>query len=502
MTFVRLRQVEETADSQTNRPTDQKTNRPTDFPYLPPMSFFERLNAWARRSLTLKLVIIGVMVLFLIIPTVLLEDLIRGRQRLRDNAQTEVAAKWGLSQTVGGPVISVPYSYQTVTSDNKLSTQSGYAHFLPDALDVTGELVPEERYRGIFVVVLYNTKLRVTGNFAGFDAAALSIPESSLRWEDALFTVGISDMAGVQAMGGLAVGDQRLEFGPGTVTQDVFASGASTPVDISGAGDSLAFSFAIDLNGSSSLYFRPFGKRTTVSLAGGWANPSFDGGFLPRERTVTDEGFTANWEVLQLNRNYPQQGAGNYVPKTRFGPGSSVGLRDVYLEPSNGYTTDGDLFGVRLLLPVDEYQKTYRSTSYALLFIIITFLTFFFIEVLNRRRVHPIQYLLVAAAIIVFYVLLLSLSEHIRFDAAYWLSCVVIVGLITGYSWFMLRNRKLTLLVAGILLLLYVFFYSLLQLQDYALLFGSFGLLLILGTIMWLTRNVDWYNLKGKGDRG
>lgn len=142
---------------------------------------------------------------------------------------------------------------------------------------------------------------------------------------------------------------------------------------------------------------------------------------------------------------------------------------------------------------VDEYQKTYRSTSYALLFIFITFLTFFFIEVLNRRRVHPIQYVLIGAAIILFYVLLLSISEHLRFDAAYWISCAAVVSLITMYSWFILRNRKLTLLVGGVLLILYVFFYSLLQLQDYALLFGSLGLLLILATIMWLTRNVDWY---------
>lgn len=456
------------------------------------MSFFDRLNDWARRSVLLKLVVIGFIILILLIPSVMVDDLIRQRQNLRDNTQREVASKWGLDQVVGGPVISVPYSYQETSSDGDPVSRSGYAHFLPDQLNIEGELVPEERYRGIFVVVLYNAQLQISGNFGTFNAAALTVPESSLRWEDALFTVGLSDMTGVQSAIGLQLADTTLNFGPGTVTKEVFESGASVPVDLSALRADLSFEFALDLNGSSSLYFRPFGKQTTVNLAGGWSNPSFDGGFLPQSREVTDDGFAANWEVLQLNRNYPQQGTGQYLPKAPgFISGGGSGLNDRY----SSYSEAGDLFGVRLLLPVDEYQKTYRSTNFAILFIFITFLTFFFIEVLNRRRVHPIQYLLIGAAIILFYILLLSISEHLRFNAAYWLSCTVIVTLITTYSWFVLRNRKLTLLVGGVLILLYVFFFSLLQLQDYALLVGSLGLLIILGTIMWLTRNVDWYNL-------
>ena len=454
------------------------------------MSFFERLNAWARRSVTLKLAIIGIMILFLIIPTVLLEDLISDRQRLRDNAQEEISSKWGLDQVVGGPIISVPYNYLVPAADNQMATRAGYAHFLPGELNIDGEVSPEERYRGIFVAVLYNTKLTITGSFDGFNAEALSIPPTALRWEDAFINVGISDMTGVQEVSGMSVGDTLLELGPGTVTTENFSSGASAPLRLTGREKNLAFEFSLDLNGSSSLYFRPFGKKTTANLRGTWNNPSFDGEFLPRERSVADGTFAAQWEVLQLNRNYPQQGVGKLVPNYNTSVRKFRSYNRIYEQES-----PEDVFGVRLLLPVDEYQKTYRSTSYAILFIFITFLTFFFIEVLNKRRVHPIQYLLIAAAIILFYVLLLSISEHLRFDAAYWLSCVVIVVLITGYSWFILRNAKLTGLVAGMLLLLYVFFYSILQLQDYALLFGSLGLLLILATVMWLTRNIDWYRL-------
>ncbi len=458
------------------------------------MSFFDRLNAWARTSVTLKLLLIGVLILFLMIPAFLIDDLIRERANLRDSAQTEVASKWGLEQTVGGPVISVPYSYDvyvTVDDERRVTTRTGYAHFLPGEVDIDGQMTPRERYRGIYVVVLYNSKLRVTGSFDQFNAAALSIPENALRWADALFTVGIADMTGVNDAISVQLGDSTLEMGPGTITQEFFDSGVSAPIDLSGRERDLAFSFDLDLNGSSALYFRPFGKRTNVSLAGGWANPSFDGTFLPREREVTDAGYAANWEVLQLNRNYPQQGTGTFAPKTSSGYRYNPMIEDAY----TGYEDNTDRFGVRLLLPVDEYKKTYRSTNFAMLFIIITFLTFFFIEVLNQRRVHPIQYLLIGAAIILFYVLLLSISEHRPFNFAYWVSAVATAGLISGYSYFILRNPKLTALVAAILLVLYVFFFSLLQLQDFALLIGSLGLFVILATIMYLTRNIDWYNL-------
>lgn len=462
------------------------------------MSFFDRLNDWARRSVTLKLLIIGVLILFLLIPTSLLDSLISERQRLRDNAQTEVASKWGLTQEIGGPIISVPYREQvivTVDDEQKISYKEGYAHFLPDDIKVDGALDPEQRYRGLFVVVLYNTQLQISGRFDGFDAAALGISADALQWDKAKLVVGISDMTGVQSSIDVDLNGQTISMGPGVPNDDVFGSGASQSLPLSGASDSLNFSFNLDLNGSSAIYFRPFGKTTSVSMTGGWANPSFDGTFLPKTREVTADGFSANWEVLQLNRNYPQQGTGAYLPQQQsYVKSYSYQYDDV------DYGNGADRFGLRLLLPVDEYKKIYRSTNFAYLFIFITFLAYFFIEVLNRRRVHPIQYLLIGAAILLFYVMLLSISEHLTFNTAYWISAMAVAGLISMYSWFILRNAKLTGFIGVMLMVLYLYFFSLLQLQDYALLFGSIGLFLILAVIMYLTRNVDWYNLnKGEG---
>lgn len=450
-------------------------------------SFLDRLNNWARNSVTLKLLTVGFLVLILLIPASMVSSLIYERENIRDNAVQEVSSKWGGPQTVAGPVLSVPYERTVTNAEGKPVTERGYAHFLPDTVDMKGELLPQKRYRGIYVVVLYNAKLSVQGHFSRLRADALSVPEESLQWEEAIFTIGISDMKGVEAAIPVQFNDTTLQLGPGTITNDIYSSGASVPLPLpKGADTRLTFAYELDLNGSTDLHFTPFGKTTSVALSSTWTAPSFEGAFLPDERTVSDSGFVANWQVLQLNRNYPQQGVGGFVQ----GSGQSDYYGDDPLRRS------ASTFGLKLLLPIDEYQKTLRSAKYAIYFILLTFLTFFFIEILNRKRLHPIQYLLVGAGIVLFYILLLSFSEHLSFNRAYWIACAAILVLITIYSYFMLRNRKLTVMVFGILAILYGFFYSILQLQDYALLMGSLGLLLILAVIMYLTRNVDWYGLK------
>ncbi len=453
-------------------------------------SLFDRINQWARHSLTLKMLTIGLLALLLLIPVGLLQSLINERQQLRDEAIREVSSKWGLEQTLIGPILSVPYDYVRSGPDGELLRETGYAHFLPDQLQIDGALQPQERYRGIYVVVLYETRLAIETTFKNLHPEALNIPETALQWSNAQLTIGISDMKGIESAIEVVGNDTTYAFGPGTPSNDIFDSGASLPLGLNAQPDSLDFGFELRLKGSSQLSFAPFGRTTTVSLTSGWPNPSFEGAFLPDQRAVTDTGFTATWRVLELNRNYAQQGIGSFIG--RAAPGVPV-VRNEYAAPPPG-NYHLSTFGLRLLLPIDEYQKTMRSAKYATFFVLITFLTFFFIEVLNRRRLHPIQYLLIGSAIILFYILLLSVSEHFAFNSAYLVSAAIILGLITFYSAFVLRNLRLTLLVGSILAVLYGFFYSLLQLRDYALLLGSIGLLLILATIMYLTRNIDWYN--------
>jgi inner membrane protein len=450
---------------------------------------FEQLNAWARTSVTLKLLVIGILILVLLIPSAFLSSLIEERERLRDQAINEVSSKWGGPQTIGGPVISIPYQVQVKGNNGETIIQTQYAHFLPDQLRIKGTMVPEKRKRGIYVVVLYHTLLEVEGSFSPLNFEALPVKKASLDLSNAFFTLGISDMKGIKESIPVALGDTTYQFSPGIPTSDIFGVGVSFPLKTLDT-EGMTFRFQLSLNGSTRLHFLPFGVETQVALQSPWADPSFEGAFLPEERQVGSDGFTANWRVLQLNRNYPQQGTGAFI-----GYNKPNAFNQSYYYTDFAPDDPSGAFGVRLLLPVDEYMKTKRSEKYAIILIAITFMAFFFVEVLNQKRFHPIQYVLIGFAIIIFYLLLLAFSEHIFFDAAYLVCVVIVLLLITFYCFYLFRNKRLTWLLSGMLLLAYGFFYSLLQLQDYALLMGSLGLFLILGTVMYLTRHIDWYDV-------
>lgn len=466
-------------------------------PLIEKPSLFERLNNWAKTSISLKLISIAILILILLIPSSMLTSLIYERERYRDEAISEVSNKWGDSQTIGGPVLTIPYEVVLEDAKGKISTVIEYAHFLPEDLLVTGSMQPEVRYRGIYEVVLYNAKLQISGyfNFPRFEE--LKIPRNKLHMEDAFISMGIPDMRGIKEKVAFRWNDSTYYFNPGIVTSDVFASGISLPLPLE-EKEKFTFNFNLNINGSKDLNFLPIGKETKVSLSSGWGNPSFTGAFLPDNRQVSGEGFKADWKVLHLNRNFSQQwkGASEHL-KVNKAAYNAYDEYNEYTQVSHDSNRDieSSAFGVKLLLPIDEYQKTMRSAKYNIMFIFITFLAFFFVEVLNKKRIHAIQYLLIGFAITLFYILLLSLAEHVGFNKAYLMSCLCILLLITFYAKGVLRSRKLTLLISGILALLYGFFYSLLQLQDYALLLGSAGLLLILATIMYLSKDIDWYNI-------
>lgn len=235
----------------------------------------------------------------------------------------------------------------------------------------------------------------------------------------------------------------------------------------------LTFSFDLFLQGSRHLGFIPLGKETNVKIASEWKDPSFSGAFLPDNRKVNENGFSSEYKILELNRNYPQ----------------------FWYGVQNTNTLLSSAFGVDLLLPMNDYQKSTRSAKYALLAISLTFLTFFLVEIFNRKKVHPFQYILIGLALILFYTLLISVSEHTNFDFAYAVASVAIIGMIGLYARTIFGNLKQALLLVLVLAFTYLFVYITLQLQDYALLIGSIGLTIILGTTMFITRNINWYEL-------
>lgn len=424
-----------------------------------------------KKSLGTRLIIIAFLTLALLIPSFLVQELISERESRRDTVSNEISEKWGKEQVIVGPVISVPYNHY-ISNNEKMEQTIRYAHFLPENLTIEGSIIPEVRYRGIYEVIVYNSKLSLSGNFPPLDLTGLNVPTENFLPDDAFVSVGITDMTGIKDFISINWNNKDYLANPGIESNDVLHSGISIAPKLS-SGTGYQFDFEMNLNGSSSLFFSPVGKETVVRLSSGWPNPSFTGSFLPAEREVSSSGFRSNWEVLHLNRNFPQQWTG---------PNQEVSKA---------------AFGVELLLSIDEYQKTMRTVKYAIMFISLTFLTFFMMELLGRKVIHPIQYLLIGFALLLFYTLLLSLSEYMAFETAYLLAATAIISMITVYSYRVLSNTPKTGIIFGVLILLYGYLYILLQLQDYALLMGSIGLFTVLAIVMYLTRNIDWFEIMG-----
>ena len=437
-------------------------------------SYFEGLSSWIKNSITFKLFTTGFLILILLIPTYMIEFLIHDRENRRYITIEEISSKWGREQTIAGPILTVPYGIYSKDKGEKVLKSVKYAHFLPDELNIDGNVSPEIRYRGIYETVVYKSNLKFTGKFPSPDFKDLNIADEDILWEDTFISLGIPDMRGIEKNIEISLNKNTFAFTPGIETDDVINPGLSVQVPIRGDANpekSYEFSFDIDLKGSKELNFIPLGKETNVKLTSNWDNPSFDGTFLPDEREITNKGFNAKWNILHLNRDYPQKWIGK------------------------SYNIFNSAFGVKLLMPVDEYQKTMRSVKYAVMFISLTFMIFFFVEVINKKRIHPIQYILVGLALVIFFTLLLSLSEHINFNLAYIIASIATIILITAYSRTIFKNNFLTILMGSVLLILYGFMYTILQLQDYSLLLGSIGLFIVLAIAMYLSRKIDWYSL-------
>ena len=432
-----------------------------------------------RNAVLLKMMIVGILALFLMIPLSMVHGLISERQNLYQGTTQEIAQSFGVSKTITGPFISVPYEVKLKSSDGKIDIIKRYIHLMPEDLEISGDIDTTIRQRSIYQLMAYHTVLNMKGSFK-FDQILedRSINPAAVFWEDAYVNLGISEPKGIEKRIEMTWGDTVLQFRPGLNTTDVVYQGASVPVSISADGE-VDFNLDLHLKGSESLNFHPCGRNMSVTITSKCPNPGFFGDYLPNH-DITDQGFEARWDILESNKNIPQSWIGD------------------------SYNIQNAVFGVNLFLDIEHYHKTYRSVKYAMLLVCLSFLSFFFIEVLNGRRLHPVQYGLIGLVMVVFYVLLLSLSEHLGFDMAYFIAAGSVLGLLFFYIQAGLRSMKLASLLCFILAAVYGFIYVILQLANYSLVVGSIGLFVFLALIMILTRKVDWYNLtvrKEENDR-
>ena len=440
----------------------------------------EKASSWFKNSVTVKLITITILMLLLLIPASMIKSIIHEREQLSEQATLEVNKKWANSQELNGPVLTIPVTYEYQDKEETKTYVKNW-NILPKNLKIDGKVDPQKLKRGIYEVVVYKSDLSISGDFNLNQKIDLT-DLKKIHYDKAFLTIGVSDLRGIKNQIKLKLNKQTLEVEPGSKIPNLIYSGVT--INIPNLTDSSAkkldFDFKLKLQGSKDLTFIPIGSNTEVTMSSTWDSPSFNGNFLPDVREVNQDGFSAKWKVLQLNRNFPTSWF-SYPNSDK----SSI----------NKELLKNSAFGFSLILPLDDYQKSMRSAKYAVMTIALTFLIFFLVEILNRRKIHPFQYALVGLSLCLFYVLLVSITEHTNFNFAFGISTLGIVSMISLYSLSVFKVKKLTLLLIAVLMGIYGFLFVTLQLADYALLMGSIGLILILAATMYFTRNINWYQL-------
>jgi inner membrane protein len=455
-----------------------KVNTETDSILFEDEITIKPLKGSFMKSITFKGITIVILTLVLLIPGVLIQNLITERQNRSKETVERINDKWGSAQTLCAPLLLI--SYTTLSgrgADNKPYYKEHTLYVTPKDLKITAALTPEERHYGIYKAILYKSDIRFEGKFTGL--SGLKIDDGAFHeFGDAKIAVGVTDLKGVAQNPDFKVNDAAFNTTAGELTLFAASSesyqrtGKTLFLDLKGIkvtdADSLIFDGSMRLNGSSSVSFVPLGQNTSVTVSGQWPSPSFIGGFSP-ESTVDKGQFSATWNILSFNR----------------------AIQDTWKDNLSG-SLYGYSFGVNLIETVDGYQQNMRCAKYALMFIALTFIVFFFVEIFTKKTIQFFQYVLVGIALILFYSLLLSFSEQIGFGLAYLTASLATIFMITIYFYSLIRQLLPTIILACIMLSLYAFLYVILQTEDFALLFGSVFLFAVLGVVMFVSNKIKF----------
>lgn len=457
-----------------------------------------------RSSLFAKITLILLITALLGISLTRISFLVDERAARRNEVVANIAAATARDQTVVGPVLVVPYTRITTriggdsnkatppvessgwnvsatTEDKAAITTLGASnrsadvlYLLPAQLAIDTELTTEQIRRSVHHAVVFTSRVVLKGRFTSDDDGFKPAANEQIVFGEPRLIVGISDPRGLLRAPVLTWGEQQLNFVPGTAESGM-SSGIHVPLrglDLSGVW-SKEFSFTLDLRGTQAFALAPVGATTQISVRGDWPHPSFYGQFLPETREVTQTGFSAAWSTTWL--------ATNMLPRLR-----EYWRNDQSLE---------SLMGVRFLDPADSYVQTDRAIKYGLLFVGLTFVAFFLFEILKRLAIHPLQYTLAGAALVLFYLLLLALSEHLPFALSYAIATLGCVTLLSYYLAYVLGGLRWGLAFGGLIGAVFGLLYVLISLEDHALLAGSLSLFVALALTMTLTRKVNWYAL-------
>jgi inner membrane protein len=434
-----------------------------------------------KTSPILRLVVMGILLGALNVPLTMMCGVVGERAARRNEVAREVSGDWGGEQTISGPVLSIPFRHSWIDVNGRSQSSIESYYVLPESLEIDGSIEPGERRRTLFTVIVYTARLKMRGRFAAPRLTNVRPAPDLILWDQAKVSLGVGDPRGIARGITVTWNGQPQRFEPGSGRIGLFATGVQA--DAAGITadrtDPLRFELDLEIKGTREFRVVPAGNETVVRLTSTWPHPSFVG-TTPDPPRIDANGFAASWRVPYFGRGFPPEWKGG----------------DTQMDENIARRAAASAFGVALIQPVDIYVQTERAVKYAALFIVMTFVIAFLWEITGGVLVHPIQYLFIGFTMCVFYLLLLSIAEHRGFDVAYLVAASATILLLAWYWSWVLAGRKQGVVMGAALTGLYGYLYLLLRLEDYALLAGSVGLFLMLAALMFLTRRIDWFDLK------
>lgn len=435
------------------------------------------------QSNTAKMIMVGLLTLILLIPLEMVKNLITERALRQEEVITEINEKWGENVFLYGPILKVPYTYyeETISINEKTKetikqrkANAAFAYFFPEELKAKANVTTKVLNRSNYESVVFSSKMKFDGSYIRPDFSSKNIASENIQWDKATILIQTTNLKSIKDEVKINFGNTNFTFEP------VYSSNSKQNIEALETGyidlskilnqGKTAFCFDISYNGSQQIKMVPIGKTTQVSMKSNWSSPSFTGNFLPDDKTkkISDAGFTANWKILHINRAFAQQTFDTLPDLSQYA------------------------FGVDFVIPVNQYQQNERASKYGFLVIGLTFLIFFLIQSISKIKIHIFQYSMIGLALIMFYTLLISITEHSSFMKAYIIAGTAVITLISLYSVAILKNRKFPMFIGASLTSLYTFLYVIIQLENYALLVGSIGLFVILAAVMYFSRKIDW----------
>jgi inner membrane protein len=440
--------------------------------------------------------LIGLITLLLLVPLGMVKGVVYERTYLHRQATGNITGTWGEAQTVSGPALVIPYQtwqdrkeiVKTVLKgkqvDKEVTTReylSRYMVVLPSELAFEARVDPEIRYRGIYRQALYNAPVSISGAFTLPVRKDFGPNMHQIFWDKAWLSVGVTDLKTISEETPAAWNGAALPaYKPGADTAGLLGPGFHTAVALSekDAGMKRAMALRLKIRGSGGIAFTPVGEKTRITINGTWPDPSFQGNLLPKERSIGKDGFSATWDISNLTRTYPQIAD---LENSAFRTGG---------RGHDGSAVTAFTAGVDLHEQVSLYRMVRRSLDYGILFIAVSFVALFSFEMLTGRRMHLVQYAMVGLSMSLFYLVLLSLAEHIDFGRAFAAASAVTVVMNSLYVGAALHSRLKGGIMAGLFASLYGVLFSLLRMEDFALLMGTALVLVMMGVLMFVTRKL------------